>query len=334
MENYRPKIGLALSGASGRAITHIGVLEVLRENNIPIDYITACSSGAVIAGSFACGTMDKLKDDWLRLNRKFLWTMIDVNKNGGAMFTVKKLVEWFNNYTLDKNFEDVRPALGFVCADIINGKPVTLSLGSLIKAVQASCAVPGLFEPTEWGNKLLVDGGLFSIIPTTQAREMGADIVIGVDIATTRYLYSQKFIRIRKGYNLLRKSWPIKLYAKLHDLIDIAFTKSVDFIYHNQSDLLEESGIAKPGFFAIMARTLDISIEISEREKGRIKDCDLLISPDVKHQGLADFDSAKNMLYEGRRAALEALPKIRELIKNFQPSIHGIAIPERKTLLK
>ena len=68
----RPKIGLALSGGSGRAIAHIGVLEVLREYNIPIDVITACSSGTMVAGSFACGTLEELKQDWLKWNKGFI----------------------------------------------------------------------------------------------------------------------------------------------------------------------------------------------------------------------------------------------------------------------
>ena len=314
----RPKIGVALSGAAGRAITHIGVLEVLRENDIPIDYITACSSATIIASSFASGTMESLKKDWIMLNKKFLLSLLGIDKTGTGMFNSDKFTEWGAKYSLNKKFEDVYPRLGFVCADIITGEQVLLSLGDIPQAGQASCAVPGLFEPVRWGNKLLVDGGLFSIVPTTQAREMGADIVIGVDIASSRYIFDQKLMTMRKGYNFLRKSWPVKAYVKIHDLVDRAFSKSINFIYHNQSDLLEESGFIQPGMFAILGKALDISVEQSERNNGVLLDCDYLISPNVKHHGRTDFESAKNMLIEGRRAAMEAVPAIQKLIKSFQ----------------
>lgn len=314
----RPKIGIALSGASGRAVTHIGVLEVLREYDVPIDYITACSSGTIVAASYACGTMDKLKEDWMKLNKKFLLSMIGIDKTGSGILSFDKFAEWGSKYLLNKNFEGVQPRLGFVCADIITGERVLLSLGDLLKALRASCAVPGLFEPVQWGNKLLVDGGLFSIVPTTEAREMGADIVIGVDIASSRYVFNQKLMTMRKGYNFLRKSWPVQMYVKIHDLVDRAFSRSINFIYHNQSDLLEESGFIQPGMFSIFGKALDISVEQSGKTNDPLTDCDYLISPNVKHHGKTDFDSAKNMLIEGRRAAMEAIPAIQKLIGSFQ----------------
>lgn len=316
MEN-RPKIGLALSGASGRAITHIGVLEVFSENGIPIDVITAASSGTLIAASYACGTMQQLKKDWMSLDRRFLAEIFEVDKTGRALFGTEKAGEWFSKYSLNKNLEDLRPALGFVCADIVTGKPVTLMLGDIVRAARASCAVPPLFEPVQWGNKLLVDGGLFSIIPTTQAKEMGADIVIGVDIAATRYMYSQKFLRMRKGYNFLKRSFPVRIYIKIHELLDRMFTKSVDFIYQSQSDILE-SGSPQLNLTSILGRALDFTIKQSEKEGGRIVGCDILISPDVKKRGKIDLANAAAMLAEGRRAAEAAIPDIKRLIRDYE----------------
>lgn len=317
MGRDRPKIGLALSGGSGRAIAHIGVLEVLRENNIPIDYITACSSGALIAASYACGTMEQLKQEWTKLDKKFFLNMMELDKSRKGIFSLEKLAEYFSRYTLGKNFEDVTPRLGFVATDIITRQPVLLALGPILKAGQASCAVPGLFEPVEWGSKLLVDGGLFNIVPTTQAGEMGADIVLGVDIASTRYMFSQKFLRVRKGYNFFRNSWPVRLYAKLYDFLDWMFTKSVDFIYYNQSDILEEGSIDNPRMFAILGRAIDLSIKQSEKHKNHITDCDYIIAPDVKRRGSADFENASAMLEEGRRVTEEAIPDIRKLLRDY-----------------
>ncbi|TSA45782.1 hypothetical protein D4R52_01855 [bacterium] len=319
MATNRPKIGLALSGGAGRAIAHIGVLEVLKENGIPVDYLTAASSGTLIAASYACGTMEQLKEDWLHFNKKFLYGLMDLNvEGGGSVISTTRGADWFRRYTMSKNLEDVRPTLGFVCADIMTGEPVTLALGEIIRAVQASCAVPGLFEPVPWGNKLLVDGGLLSIIPTVQAKEIGADIVIGVDIASTRYIFSRQLHGIRKGYRLLKESLLARVYAKLHGLVDSLFTKSIDFIYYNQSDILEENNFSRPGMFAILGKALDISAAQQEAQAGVLRDCDCLISPDVKHLGRVDLDGSAGMLQEGRRAALAALPEIRRVIHDYQ----------------
>lgn len=325
-ESNRPTIGLALSGASGRAITHIGLLEVLREHNIPIDYITACSSGTLVAASYACGTMEQLKTDWLKFNKKFILSLMKVDTSGTGIFKTEKFTEWGIRYTLNKKFEDVTPRLGFVCADILTGEQILLTLGDILKAEQASCAVPGLFEPVQWGTRLLVDGGLFSIVPTTQAKEMGADIVIGVDISSTRYMFTTKYLRMRKGYNFLRKSMPVRIYLRLHELIDRLLTKSVDFIFYNQSDILDESNYPQPSLFSIIGKALDISVAQNEKKHGKLADYDYLICPNVKHLGKADFQSAHEMLEEGRRAALEAIPAIKKLIENFRKDNHAPAV--------
>jgi predicted acylesterase/phospholipase RssA len=314
----RPKIGLALSGASGRAIAHIGVLEVLQENGIEIDYLTACSSGTVIAASFACGTMQQLKRDFLQLNKRFLLEIFSLEKTVGGVFSMNGFASWFGKYTHGKKFEDVKPRLGFVCVDINTGEPMLLALGDMVKAGQASCTVPGLFEPVEWGNKFLVDGGLFSIVPTTQAKEMGADFVIGVDIAATRYLFPHGLHGLRKGYKLLKDSFPARLYGMLHEFIDSLFSKSVNFIFYNQSDFLDQSKLPRPGMFSVLGKAMDIAMARYEKQSGLISDCDYLISPNIKHFGKTDFVNAKLMIEESRRATKAAIPEIKKLLRDYK----------------
>src|SRR3989344_1648929 len=301
-KSRKPKIGLALSGGSGRAITHVGVLEVFKEEGIPIDYITACSSAVMIAGSYASGTLPALKDYWLKMDKKFIFSLFELEKSGQGIFRGDKMMDWMREY-MGKNFEDVYPRLGFVCSDIISKKSVTLCLGYMIKAGKASCSVPGLFEPVPWGNMLLVDGGLFSIVPTEQAREMGADIVIGVDIAATRYMFSNKWYPIKKTYDALRNSLPARAYMKVHRAIDKILVSAT----RAQAD-------TDPGVFALLDRALEITIANAEKYKGVISGYDLLLEPNVKHLGKISFKNSLMMLEEGRRIAMGALPKIRKLI--------------------
>lgn len=313
----RPKIGLALSGGSGKAIAHVGVLEALSQRGISIDFITACSSAFIVAGSYACGTMSELKRDWLKMDKNFLFHLFKLNSSGKGILNMDNAMEWAKTY-MNKNFEDVRPQLGFTCVDVLTGEPVLLTLGSMLKAGLASCAVPGLIEPVPWGSRLLVDGGLYSIVPTTQAREMGADIVIGVDIASTRYMFTRKIYRMREGYTLLRNSLPVKIYVKIHGYLDKFFTRSLNYIFYNQSDLLEEVELEEPGLLGILGRAIDISTNQRRKFHGVIPDCDVLISPKVKHVGKIDLRSAAGMVAEGRRAAEDALPEIEKVIKGWE----------------
>src|SRR3990167_1767405 len=241
----RPKIGLALSGASGRAIAHIGILEVFRENNIPIDYISACSSGCVVAASFACGTMDKLKEDWLKLERKTLLDFFMLDKTSNGIFDLEKFGQWVAAYTNGKRLEEVAPRLGFV----------------------------------------------------------SADIVIGVDIAATRYMFSNKWYPIKKTYDALRNSLPARAYMKVHRAIDKILVSAT----RAQAD-------TDPGVFALLDRALEITIANAEKYKGVISGYDLLLEPNVKHLGKISFKNSLMMLEEGRRIAMGALPKIRKLI--------------------
>lgn len=319
MQNRKPKIGIALSGGSGRAITHIGVLEVLKEQGVSIDYLTACSSGTIIAASFACGTMEILKRDWVKLDKKFLLSLFRIDPSGKGLFTAERAVSWVSKYCKNLKFEEVNPTLGFVSVDINSGEPIILNLGDIAKATKASCTIPGLFEPVEWGNRLLVDGGLISIIPTHQAKEMGADIVIGVDIAARKYIFTKFARQMRRGYNLFKKTLPVRIYAKIHGLLDRLFTSSIDFIFYSQSDIFEETGIPnQTDFFSTLGKAMDISLLQSKKKPDYLIGCDYLISPPVKHYGRADFVNASQMIELGRKATLEAIPQIKKVIRDWE----------------
>lgn len=312
-----PKIGLALSGGAGRAIAHIGVLEILREYQIPIDYITACSSGTVIAASYACGTLDELKNDWFKWDRQFILSLFELGDVGTAVFSTNKIFKHFEKYFKQKKFEDVTPRLGFVCTDITTGEPVVLALGDLVKAAQASCAVPGLFEPVPWGHKLLVDGGLFSLLPIAEAKGMGAEMVIAVDIAATRHVYKKRYINAWRGYNFLKKSSLFQLLGTAFSFFNRVYDSSVKMIFYSQSDFLEDKLLPdKPDLFSILDRALSIASEQHRRKT--LPNCDILLTPKVKHLGKMDLEKAKIMYYEGRRVALESIPKIQKLLENFE----------------
>src|SRR5581483_2697877 len=171
----QPKIGLALSGASARSVFYVGFLEVLKENNIPINYISANYGSCIVAAAFACGTLESLKQQIFELDKELLFSIIQRSKNGGGIYNMDKVEAELRKYTKNLRFEDVQPRLGFACTNINTGEQITLSIGDIAKAICASCALPGLFQPIRWGSWDLVDGGLIHTIPVGAARAAGCD---------------------------------------------------------------------------------------------------------------------------------------------------------------
>lgn len=310
----RPQIGIALSGASGRAIAHIGVLEVLKENNIPIDIMVGCSSGALIASAYATDTMDVLKDIFYNLNLPRLLNLWSTKDAKGGLFHLHNGDPEINKLTKGLNFDQVHPRLGFVAADINTGELINITKGDLNTAFKASVAVPALFEPVVIEGRVLVDGGLVNIVPTKAAREMGADIVIGVNIAATKFIY-EKRLPIWRGYKFVTRLLGLQFFR---EKIWPKLSSRIFFQFDTQSDALQQKDVEVPGMLTMLSMALDHSLHVSEQWTDSEMACDLMLEPRVKHFGKTEFSSLDKIYLEGRRAAEQALPKIRELIANFK----------------
>lgn len=316
MNPDRPKVGIALSGASGRAIAHIAVLEVFKENNIPIDYIVGCSSGGLIAVSYAAGTMDYLKDWLYKLTFRKMFSLWSVWDAKGGMFHMNNANETFLNVTKGLGFEDLSPKVGLTATDINTAELVNITSGDLLKAVKATIAVPGLFEPVVMENRVLVDGGLVNVVPTKQAKAMGADIVIGVNLAATKFIYEKK-MPIWRGYRFITRLLGLQF---LRERIIPMLSPKILFRIDSQSDILEAEDIKVPGMITMLSKAIDHSFHIEQQWTEAEIACDWMVEPRVKHYGKTEFSSLQDIYNEGRRAAQLAVPQIRNLIQNYKPS--------------
>lgn len=210
----RPRIGLALGGGGALGFAHIGVLKVLEEMQIPVDYIAGTSMGAIIAGLYASGMSpdemqrtlsginwwEILKDETprkdLNFRRKrdderYIGFQMGIKGSGirlpAATSAGQKLTNLLQTLTLSvsqiEDFNGLNIPYRAVATDIGNGEAVILSRGNLATAMRASMAVPGFFSPVELDGRLLVDGGLVNNLPVDVVRDMGADVVIAVDLS-------------------------------------------------------------------------------------------------------------------------------------------------------
>jgi NTE family protein len=215
-KSQRPKIGLALSGGGARGAAHIGVLKVLEERRVPVDYIAGTSMGAIVGGLYATGLsaaeLDSLIGDidWgdvftdfiPRKERTFRRKRDDdhylvKNKPGISGFKLKfppgvldgwKIDLLLKRYTLPvvtvRDFAELAHPFNAIAANLETGEAVVLDYGDLALAMRASMSIPVAFAPRDIDGVMLVDGGISQNLPIEAVRRMGADVVIAVDIST------------------------------------------------------------------------------------------------------------------------------------------------------
>ncbi|MDE2076615.1 MAG: patatin-like phospholipase family protein [Burkholderiales bacterium] len=176
-----PKIGLALGGGAARGFAHIGVLQVLEEQGIKPDVIVGTSAGSLVATLYASGkTPTQLADMAMSMDES---SITDWMFPGRSLLKGEALARYVRSATGNVQIENTRIPLGIVATDLNSGQPILFQRGDAGTAVRASSSVPGVFQPVKIGDREYVDGGLVSPIPVRYARQLGADVVIAVDIS-------------------------------------------------------------------------------------------------------------------------------------------------------
>ena len=178
----RTGIGLALGGGFARGFAHLGVLQVLEQNHIPISHISGTSVGSILGAAYASGApLARIIATCRNLRFRDIarWR---VSRLGLA--SNQRLGEMIGRVFESRQFEDLRIPMAVVATDLTSGEPVVFTQGNLVDAIRASCAFPGLFEPVEIGTRCLADGGLVAPVPTEAVRALGATSVIGISVGT------------------------------------------------------------------------------------------------------------------------------------------------------
>ena len=176
-----PKIGIALGGGFARGLAHIGILKVLEEENIPVDFIAGTSVGSVIGAAYASGISAKELEEVAALVRFKDFSRWTFSRFG--LFSNDKMSIFLRKILRCKTFEELKIPMAIAATDIISGDAVVFTKGDLVDPVRASCAYPGMFQPVRIGGQLLVDGLLAHSVPAMPLRDMGAERVISVHLA-------------------------------------------------------------------------------------------------------------------------------------------------------
>lgn len=204
------KVGLALGGGGARGFAHLGALKAFEENGIVFDEVSGTSVGSIVASLYAFGLSSdemlniakNLKESDIRTSKMFF---IPSNSSG-----VENLIK---SSIGDAHFEDMKKPLTVVAVDLKSAREINITKGSVAKAVAGSCAVPGIFEPVDFGEFRLADGGLQNTIPADVLRRNGCKYVVSIDVNPTRAYgtESTKVVDVLKAtLRILMKSNAVK----------------------------------------------------------------------------------------------------------------------------
>jgi NTE family protein len=262
--NERKKVGLVLSGGGAKGVAHIGVLKVLEEAGIPIDYIAGTSMGAIVGGLYAIGYSPSALDsivriqDWQTLlsnqisRDKLLFTEKEINDktllsipfsrdrleiptgvlSGEAVLNM--LTAYTTGYHSTTTFDSLPIPFACVAYDLETGDEVIIREGNLATAIRASMSIPGVFSTVQIDNKILIDGGVINNFPVDVVRAMGADVVIGVDVS----LITEKHKDIEEEENRLDLEYGslTYIYTKMIDRLGkdklLKNIENTDFYLH------------------------------------------------------------------------------------------------------
>ena len=298
------KIGLALGSGSARGWSHIGVIEALQAHGIKPDVIAGCSIGALVGASYAANKIAAL-EHWVRslsLLETARFAGLDSTFNG--LINKERLQKVLTAFVADETFtiDELQCSFASVATDLSSGREVWFTEGSVLEAVWASMALPGLFPPVWHKNRWLVDGGLVNPVPVSVCRALGADFVIAVNLNGD--LVGRHFDK-----------------ASSHD-VEAApshWRDKMPWPLGSGGVTAEGSGgvgVEKPpGVFETIAGSINIIQDRITRSRMVGEPPDILITPELADIGLLEFYRAGECIDEGKESVRRALPEIQRLLQ-------------------
>jgi NTE family protein len=178
----RPRLGLALGCGSARGWAHIGVVRALAEFGLRPQVVAGASVGALVSAACAGARLDALEGWVCTLTQREVWRLVDTRFRGGGVMTGNRLMDEIAKHVGDPRIEELELRFAAVATDLHTGEEVWIREGPVMAAVRASSGVPGLFTPTWYLDRWLIDGGVVNPLPVSVCRALGADLIIAVDL--------------------------------------------------------------------------------------------------------------------------------------------------------
>ena len=282
VEPPKAKIALALGGGAARGWAHIGVLRALDEAAIEVGMIAGTSIGALVGGCYLAGKLDELETFARSLTMRRIASLLDLTIGGSGLFGGMRLTKRMAEHLEGLTIEDLDRPFVAVAAEINTGHEVWIANGSLITALRASYALPGIFEPVRSNNRTLIDGALVNPVPVSVCRAYEQPLVVAVNL----------------HYDLYGRSAVVKHNASLTA---------------NEIQRQAEAPYTRLGMTGVMVQAFNIIQDRISRARLAGDPPDLALHPRMSDIGLSEFHRAGEAIERGYEETLARLPEIRRM---------------------
>ena len=319
--SQRKTVGLVLGCGSSRGWAHIGAIEALEEENIPIDFIVGCSVGAYVGAIYASGSLNSLKEFVLKMDGKKVFSYFDiVLPRSGILDGTKRLRELFSIHTDVQDFSELNLPVMMVATDLETGQKVVMKSGDLLDALRASISIPGLFAPVRVNDRWLVDGGLVDPVPVSVARSMGADILIAVDLSSGNVSKLK-----RRKPKIDTEETPVKHEENRNELIKklSLYYESAEHSFKSKINEIFKKEAAMPDIIETVTTSINIMQDRITRVNLAVTPPDILIQPHLGDLKMLDFDQVEHTIEEGYVRIKEKIEEIRTLLQTASLEIRN-----------
>jgi len=319
------KVGIALGSGGAKGVSHIAVLDYCAKKEIPISMIAGSSIGAVIGSLYAYGALSEFTSFLKSVKGNDLFTYFDPVFPKTGLVQGRRAMELLSKF-IPKNvdLEDLRLPVAIVATDFYTGKPVVFRKGNVLDAIRASISIPGIFVPVKYMDTVLVDGGVSNPLPIDVVKQMGAGIVVAVNLHPT--------LKIKRAIVTGNASLALRQKENSsNDIIEHVDTEKLDtttVVTQAKGWLtqvkkwigIKSDGDKKihedimPNIFEIVAGTIDIMEYMNTTLMITYNKPDVLIEPDLVHIGTLDFTKVDFLLNEGYTACLRVEKDIKRKV--------------------
>ena len=303
----KPTIGIALGGGAARGWAHIGVLKTLVAAGLEPDIVSGTSIGAVAGACYVTGRLTALEDFACTLTRRRIFGFLDINFAGSGLITGQRLNARLEQHLREFTIEQLERKFIAVATELGTGHEVWLNKGSLVNALQASFALPGIFRPVQINGRWLIDGALVNPIPVSVCRAHGARIVIAVNLSND--IFSKGAVIHDQG-----AFGDALALAETVEGTELVGTNGRAAVHLLHRQIFGRTNGA-PGMSAVMMDAINITQDRIARSRLAGDPPDITIGPKLGDIGLFDFHRACEAIELGARAAEKQIDEIKFAVR-------------------
>lgn len=291
VENVKKDVALVLSSGGAKGLAHIGAIEELEAHGYRISSIAGCSMGALIGGVYAAGKLNEFRE-WMRtIDRKKMLELTDFSLSLNHLAKGTRIIEAIMEFVPDIDIENLPIPYCAVATDLKAGREVVFNKGSLFKAIRASISLPSFYEPVQYDNMVLIDGGVMNPIPLNRVKRHAGDILVGIDVSGCDYKEQWERMHGLTQRQKRDKTWKTRI-------LDMLIPDNIEFNY-----------------YTVLSRSYSLMIHQNSLLMEKLLKPDMIVDIQMGNYGTFDFDKSEKLIAIGRQKTKQTILKRQSAIR-------------------